>query len=62
MDLKDYNVIQAKLFKKYKVDKLVIDDIIKFNQICCLLSAYRESNTTYNTIKSMIKIVKAGVK
>lgn len=39
MGLKDYNLLQCKLFEKYKVD---MTDIVRFRQLCAEISSVRE--------------------
>jgi len=58
MDIKQYNNLQSKIFRKYKIDCMLVSDSIRFFKICSAISQYRECKTGYNTTKHIIEIIK----
>jgi len=54
MDLRQYNTLQAKIFKRYKLECMVVNDIVRFNILCSKIAEKRNCNLCYSTIKSII--------
>ena len=54
MSLKEYNQMQTKIIKKYKL----LANLERFVVVCKLFAEYREQKTGYNTIKKLITIVR----
>ena len=54
MSLKEYNQVQSKIIKKYKL----LSDMTRFVLVCKLFSKYREQKVGYTTTKKLIYIVR----
>jgi len=54
MTLKQYNMIQGIIFKRYNVQCHIVNDIIRFNILCSKISEQRNCELTYSTIKKII--------
>ena len=54
MSLKEYNQVQTKIIKKYKL----LANLERFIVVCKLFSKYREQKTGYTTTKKLIYIVR----
>ena len=56
--LKKYNDLQRAIFKKYRIESMMLYDIIHFNILCSKISEQRECELCYSTIKKIIQEVK----
>ncbi len=64
MNLRQYNTLQAKIFQRYKLECMVVNDIVGFNILCSKIAEKRDCELCYSTIKSIIvevKKIKEGV-
>jgi hypothetical protein len=58
MTLKQYNMIQGIIFKRYNVQCHIVNDIISFNILCSKIAEQRDYELTYTSIKKIIAEVK----
>ena len=57
MNLKEYNTLQSEIFKKYKIDCMLINNSVKFYKLCSKISQYRYEELCEDTINKIIKII-----
>ena len=62
MKLSKYNEMQVKIFKKYNVDCMIVNDIIKFRILCSKIAESRDCELTYSVVKNIIKEVRRCMK
>lgn len=56
MNLKEWNKIQSEIFTQYGLDKMVMHDIIEFNQICCII-AYLRKYESADVVRCLMSII-----
>ena len=62
MDDRTYILLQRKIFKKYKVECMVVSEIIEFNRMCSRIASYRDCELCYSTVKAIIQEVRDSLK